>query len=109
MDKISTLYQDTYYYLWEHGYKVVLDIGIAGLMNQQAKTKLDKMIKSFKSDKKLELNYEIWDLKRFQQEYEDHHPSSETLEIKLMALNFKVQKLFIWILTILLCLKGGKL
>ncbi len=64
----------------EHGYKVVLDIGIAGLMNQQAKTKLDKMIKSFKSDKKLELNYEIWDLKRFQQEYEDHHPSSETLE-----------------------------
>lgn len=64
----------------EHEYKIVLNVGLAGEMQIDACSQFEKAIHSFGKEKNLRIIWEIWDLNRFQQEYEDHHPSSEELE-----------------------------
>ncbi|MCX7592919.1 MAG: AIPR family protein [Fischerella sp.] len=64
----------------EHEYKIVLNVGLAGSMVSEAQSQFTKNIQSFCKDKSLRITWELWDLARFQQEYEDHHPSSEALE-----------------------------
>lgn len=66
----------------EHEYKVVLNVGLAGSMSSDAQSQFEKTIHSFGKDKNLRIIWELWDLSRFQQEYEEHHPSSEALEGK---------------------------
>src|SRR5579883_1603625 len=64
----------------EHEYKVVLNIGLAGSMASDAKSQFDRSTQSFGKEKNVRVIWELWDLNRFQQEYEEHHPSSEALE-----------------------------
>jgi len=66
----------------EHEYKVVLNVGLAGSMGSDAQSQFEKAIHSFGKEKNLRITWELWDLRRFQQEYEEHHPSSEALEGK---------------------------
>jgi len=66
----------------EHEYKVVLNVGLAGSMVSDAQSQFEKAINSFGKEKNLRIIWELWDLSRFQQEYEEHHPSSEALEGK---------------------------
>lgn len=66
----------------DYGYKIVLNVGLAGFMSDNAKQQSERKIRNFATDKELEIFWELWDLQRFQQEYEEHHPSAETLKGK---------------------------
>lgn len=71
----------------EHDYRIVLNIGIAGSMSDSARQQFDKSVNTFSRDRSLKISWELWDLEKFQQEYEERHPSAETLEGK----SFKFQ------------------
>lgn len=67
-------------YCLDYEYKIVLNVGIAGFMSDTAKQQSQRKINNFAQDKKLAISWELWDLERFQQEYEEHHPVTATLE-----------------------------
>ncbi|MBE9115412.1 AIPR family protein [Lusitaniella coriacea LEGE 07157] len=64
----------------EHDYQIILNIGLLGSMKENSISQFNKTICDFAREKELKISCEVWDLEKFQQEYEEHHPSSETLE-----------------------------
>jgi len=78
----------------DHGYSVVLNIGIAGIVKTDSIEKIEKLFSILQSDfcnrfADSNLSLEIWDLNRFEEQSELCIPTYETLEGHIVE--FKLQ------------------
>lgn len=78
----------------EHGYSVVLNIGVAGTINPGATETIDKLFALYQPDfnekyTDSSISIELWDLKRFEEQAEYNLPTYETLEGQ--EIEFKLQ------------------
>ncbi len=76
----------------ESDYKIVINVGLGGLMSSPAQSKFKQAILILSKDKDLPISWEFWDLNRFRAENEERHPGSETLEDKWVYFSLQSPK-----------------